>query len=312
MEMIANAGTNPVDPFDWYRAALAGQIHELNLGHAPCGFFRLRRRDGTLEPVAVWPDEGGFRWAKVGRAGELECLVDPEAEAAFCERVIAHCWRSPVPEEVYFAVVENDAPWPDMPPERTTDYANMPSDPLEALRVELEGERTEAEAWLAAGPIADQAAADRAANWALRFADMEKRAQDGRRAEKVPHEKAAKAVDARWRPVQDDAAALKARLKDAQTPFLVEKRRQEAEARATAARAGDALPAASNASAGTAGRKTSLRTVRTAVIEDFDAALMALRENPDLRELVQKLANRVATSGGALPGCRIVSTEKAA
>ncbi|MGV7034891.1 hypothetical protein [Methylobacterium symbioticum] len=310
MEMIANAGTGPADPFTWYRAALAGQVRELNLGHAPCGFFRLRRRDGSLDPVAVWPEADGTRWAKVGRSGEPQCLAEGEAE--FCDRVIAFCWRDPIPEEVYFAVVENDVPWPDMPPERADDYANMPSDPLEALRIELEGERAEVEAWLAKTPISDQASADRAANWALRFADMEKRAQDGRRTEKVPHETAAKAVDARWRPVQDAAAALKARLKDAQTPFLVEKRRQEAEARAAAAQAGEALRPTTNASAGTAGRKTSLRIVRTALIEDFDAALMALRENPDLRDLVQKLANRVASSGGTLPGCRIVTTEKAA
>lgn len=310
MEMIASAGKGPADPFEWYRAALAGQVHELNLGHAPCGFFRLRRRDGSLDPVAVWPEADGTRWAKVGRSGEPQSLAEGEAE--FCDRVIAFCWRAPIPEDVYFAVVENDAPWPDMPPERSADYANMPSDPLEALTVELEGERAEAEAWLDGAPIADQASADRAANWALRFADMEKRAQEGRRAEKVPHETAAKAVDARWRPVQDAAAALKTRLKDAQTPFLVEKRRQEAEARAVAAQAGEALRPAANASAGTAGRKTSLRTVRTAIIEDFDATLMALREHPDLRDLVQKLANRVANSGGTLPGCRIVATEKAA
>lgn len=308
MEMIDKAGTATADPFAWYRANLAGQIDRLDLGHAPCGFFRLRRRDGTLETVAVWQEANGIRWAKVGHADPV-CLAEGEQE--FCERIIAFCWRTPITEDVYFAVVEQGASWPDLPPERATDYANTPSDPLEALRIELEGERIEAEAWLAT-PITDQAGADRAANWALRFAEMEKRAQEGRRTEKVPHEKAAKEVDARWRPVQDTAAALKTRLKDAQTPFLVEKRRREAEERAAAAQSGEAIRPAANAAAGTAGRKTSLRTVRTALIEDFDAALMALKDNPEIRDLVQRLANRVAANGAALPGTRIVTTDKAA
>ncbi|WHQ72563.1 hypothetical protein [Methylorubrum extorquens] len=307
MEMIDKAGTAGTDPFAWYRENLAGRIDRLDLGHAPCGFFRLRTRDGDLLPVAVW-QEDGVRWAKVG-ANDPTCLAEGEQE--FCERVIAFCWRAPITEEVYFAVTEDGAPWPDLPPERTTDYANMPSDPLEALRIELEGERIEAEAWLAT-PIMDQAGADRAANWALRFAEMEKRAQEGRRTEKLPHEKAAKDVDARWRPVQDTAASLKSRLKDAQTPFLVEKRRREAEERAAAAQAGEAIRPAANAAAGTAGRKTSLRTVRSALIEDFDAALMALKDNPEIRDLVQRLANRVAANGAALPGTRIVTTDKAA
>lgn len=307
MEMIDKAGTAGADPFAWYRENLAGRIDRLDLGHAPCGFFRLRTRDGDLLPVAVW-QEDGVRWAKVG-ANDPTCLAEGEQE--FCERVIAFCWRAPITEEVYFAVTEDGAPWPDLPPERTTDYANMPSDPLEALRIELEGERIEAEAWLST-PITDQAGADRAANWALRFADMEKRAQEGRRTEKLPHEKAAKDVDARWRPVQDTAASLKSRLKDAQTPFLVEKRRREAEERAAAAQAGEAIRPAANAAAGTAGRKTSLRTVRSALIENFDAALMALKDNQEIRDLVQRLANRVAANGAALPGTRIVTTDKAA
>lgn len=308
MEMIDKAGPAATDPFDWWRANLRGEIDRLDLGHAPCGYFRLRRRDGTLEPVAVWQDEDGVRWGKVGAA---EPILLAENEREFCERVIAFCWRSPITEEVYFAVTEDGAPWPDLPPERTADYANLPSDPLEALRIELEGERAEAEAWLAGSPIADQASADRAANWALRFADMEKRAYDARRAEKVPHEKAAKDVDARWRPVQDAAAALKARLTEAQTPFLAEKRRRDLAERAAAAEAGEAVRPSAGASAGTAGRKTSLRTVRTAVIDDFDAALMALKDNPEIRDLVQRIANRVAATGAALAGTRIVTTEKA-
>ena len=296
------------DPYAWHRAALAGEIATLDLGRVPCGFFRLRERDGAFVPVAIWEEPTGALWAKVGDR-EPECLEDREQE--FSDRVFTHCWRQPVTEELYFAVCEG-APWPDLPPPREADYANLPSDPLEALRVELEGERIEAEAWLATGPIADQTGADRAANWALRFAEIEKRATAGRRDEKIPHEQAAKAVDARWRPVQDTAAALKAKLKDAQTPFLIEKRRREAEARAEAARAGEAMRPVASAAAGTAGRKTSLRTVRSAVIEDFDAALAALKDNPELRALVQTLADRVARAGGCPAGCRIATTDKAA
>ncbi|BAQ44005.1 hypothetical protein [Methylobacterium aquaticum] len=303
------------DPYAWHAAALAGTSPELERGQAPCGWFRLQQRDGSFLPVALWPAAGDVLWAQVGTK-EPVCLrgpgVDAGAEEAFCERVIAFCWRSPITEDLYWQVREG-APWPDLPPERAATYSNLPADPFEALRAEVEGEREEIERWLAADPIKDQTACDRAANWSSRLADLEKRAGGLRVEEKRPHDEAAKAVQAKWKPIEDLAAGLKRRLKDATLPFQQEQRRREAEARAAAAQAGEALRPAKPAGAGTVGRKVSLRTSYRAEVTDYDAALAALKDSPEVREVIQKLADRVARNTGTAPaGCRLVPIQTAA
>ncbi|ACL58984.1 hypothetical protein [Methylobacterium nodulans] len=307
--MAQTAVITPADPFAWHAAALRNEAWPLEPGRAPCGFFRLQRRDGSFEPVAVWPEEDGVLWAKIGEKAP-QCLAG-HAEEEFCERVIARCWRSPIPEPLYWAVCEG-APWPDLPPTAPADYANLPGDAFEALRIEIESERDEIERWLKDDPIQDQTACDRAANWASRLADLEKKAGSLRVEEKRAHDEAAKAVQAKWKPLEDLAASLKRRLKEAQLPFQQEQRRREAEARAAAAQAGEAVRLAKATGAGTVGRRSSLRTTYRAEIEDFDAALAALRDNPELRQLVQRLADKVARTGATLPGTRSVPIQSVA
>jgi len=309
MDAITSTGVaRSDDPYAWHVDALAGKIESLDLGHVPCGFFRLRNRDGSYRPVAIWPDEAGVLWAKVGDQ-DPECLDGKEPE--FSDRVFAHCWRSPITEQTYWSV-HDGGPWPDAPPERAETFSNLPTDPLEAFQIEIAGEREEIERWLAGDPIQDQTACDRAANWAVRLADLEKKIGAGRVAEKRPHDEAAKAVQMRWKPIEDEAAALKRRLKDAQLPFQQRKARLEAEARAEAARRGEALRPAASTGAGTMGRKSSLRTQACAEIQDFDAALTALKDNPEIRDLVQRLADKVARAGGCLAGCRTVHVQSVA
>jgi hypothetical protein len=298
----------PADPYAWHAAALRGEAWDLEPGEVPCGWFRHQRRDGSFELLAIWQDDTGTTWAQRGERAP-ECLEDREEE--FCERVIAYCWRSPISEDLYWAVREG-APWPDLPPVQAADYANMPADPFEALRIEIEAERDEVERWLRGDPVTDQTACDRAANWASRLADLEKKAGSLRVEEKRPHDEAAKAVQARWKPLEDMAAALKRRLKDAQLPFQQEQRRREAEARAAAAQAGEAVRPVRTSGAGTVGRRSSLRTSYRAEIHDFDAALAALKDNPELRQLVQRLADKVARTGAALPGTRVVPVQSVA
>lgn len=298
------------DPFAgpeyaYWRDALAGAPPELTVGIAEPGFYRHETRRG-LVPVAVWVDSTGLRLARIGQGR------DQIADDSFCENVFAWCAKHPITDEVYWTVMEGGS-WPDAPPAREASYSNMPGDPFEALRVEIEGERDEIERWLATDPIKDQTSCDRAANWASRIADLEKKAHDGRVTEKRPHDDAARAVQVKWKPVEDLAATLKRKLKDAQLPFQAEKRRQEAAARAAAAAKGEALrPAPRSTGAGTMGRKSTLRTERRAEIVDFDAALMGFKDNAELRELVQRLADRAARAGTTPAGCKVVLIEKVA
>lgn len=90
-----------------------------------------------------------------------------------------------------------------------------------------------------------------------------------------------------------------------------------AEAAAEADRLSHAAAAAERAAepqkvdAGRTGAKTVLVKTTSAIITDFDKLLMALKDSPDVRELVQKLADRAAKAGVTLEGMKIHTEEKA-
>ncbi|MBY5692009.1 hypothetical protein HFO41_24820 [Rhizobium leguminosarum] len=86
----------------------------------------------------------------------------------------------------------------------------------------------------------------------------------------------------------------------------------EAERLAQQAAAAEREAQARNASAGRTGAKVSLRTFVFAEITDFDALLMALKDRPEIKEVVDTLANRAARSGVELAGMAIRSEQRAA
>ncbi|MER8967700.1 hypothetical protein NKI25_18595 [Mesorhizobium sp. M0808] len=60
------------------------------------------------------------------------------------------------------------------------------------------------------------------------------------------------------------------------------------------------------------GAKVSLRTFVTAEITDYDALVMALKDRPEVREIIQTLANRAAKSGVEIAGMKAVEERRAA
>lgn len=317
----AQASAPAPDPFDWYVNALAGDVRPLDPAVAPCGYFRMRGRNGGLEPLAVWIDDAGEKWAKRGAAPEVHVSAPGEVvfgdftvggEEGFCREVMAYAVANPIDVDLYFAVMEGGT-WPDMPPELPVSFSNAPTDPHEALQAEIDAERLELERWLKT-PIADQTAFDLASNWADRLARLEKRADALRVEAKKPHDEAAKAAQAKWKPLVDAAASLKARVKDATLPFQREQRAREAEARAEALRAGAPMTEARPAPSTGAARRVTTRTTYRAEIEDFPAALavFAKTPHPDLVELIQRLANKVAANGTAIDGCKLITIQSAA
>lgn len=193
--------------------------------------------------------------------------------------------------------------------------------PLEQARELLADLTTESENWFDGEPIANQAQADEVA----RLIDAARKAKQqfdaNRKAEKKPHDDAAKAVDAKWKPVIADAERILEIAKAAQTPWLLkldaEKRALEeatrkvaeeaaAEARRlaeqsdgslAAAKARDAAleeakrteavaQAAANEKAGAKGagmsRAVSLRTTWRSLVEDRRALLNHIaKRDPD-------------------------------
>lgn len=110
--------------------------------------------------------------------------------------------------------------------------------PIEAARELISLLDVEAANWFDGTPIENQQQADDVA----RLLDSARKARtkfdNDRKAEKKPHDEAAKAVDAAWKPVIAEADRIVEVAKAAQTPWLIkldeEKRAAEAEARLVA------------------------------------------------------------------------------
>lgn len=287
----------------WWQNALRGDFGPIHDGHPQQGFYRVREgKGGRWLPVAIWFEDG----EAVGLRDNT--TIDPD-------RIWTWCCRNPVTFEAYDAAVKGNGWADDAPPPASLGH-NLPSDPAEKFRVELADEEAEIKRWLATDPIKDRASADRAANWAERVAGLGKEAEEARKIEKKPHDDGARAVQAKWKPIVDQADSLKRLLKESLGPYLRQQAAEEAARRAAEARKaamnGEVLPPLRNASAGTAGRKVALRTVRNAIVEDFDAALTFFKENPDVRDLIQRLAQKAITAGATVPGVRVEEEKVAA
>lgn len=291
--------TNTPDAWAWWRAALRGEFGPIHENQPMTGYYRRRTRDGDFEPVAIWyEDEQAFAQAGAADADPLD--------------VWTWVCRNPISVDLYDAAMSGK-PWPDIPPAAGH---NLGFTPLETLRNELDGERLEIDRLLNAGPIVDQETADRVSNWTARISDIKKRAEAERVAEKRPHDEAAAAVQAKWRPLVDDASDLARKMKDAIGAYLREKQRQAALDRAKLAEQGAPLRAPANAKAGTIGRTIALRTVKTPVINDVKAvaAYFAAMDAPppDFLEVLKTLAGRVMRAGVSVPGATMVEEQSAA
>lgn len=304
------------DQYAWWRAALANPdkigsdelpVHE---NEPQPGRYRARfSKDKPFKPVAIWRDGNGI-FALYG------------GEAIEADDIWTRACRNPISQALYNSVSDGGE-WPDEPPQAGH---NLPDDPFEALTLELEGQREDLEKFLKTA-IADDDAADKAAVWSKKLADIAKKATDNHKIEKQPHLDAGRAVDDKWRDLREGAKSDSTRLKRHLDTWLTakaiaeraaaEKVRKEAEALAAQGKEDEAAAKAKeaetpNTSAGRTGAKVALRTFISAEITDYDKLLMALKDRDEIRELVQSLANRAAKSGVDLPGMKKKEERRAA
>jgi hypothetical protein len=328
------------NPWAWWQAALAGNIGPMHEGQPEQGYYRTRFKGGQWEPVALWRGEDG-EW--LARRGDR--MVDDAGD------LWNFCRTHPVTVEAWEKAI-NGGGWDDEPPAPAIGH-NLPSDPFEALLLEYQAEKEQAEAFLKL-PIKTQADADRAAIWSKRLSTIAKKATDLHKVEKQPSLDESRRIDDKWRDLKDSPADLSKRLKRHMDVFLQEQQRLELErqrkAREEAARiqreadaariaaeqasakndnaASDAAAEAErlakqaadaerdaqarNASAGRTGARVALRTFVFAEITDFEKLLLALKDRPEIKEVVETLANRAARSGVELAGMAIRSEQRAA
>lgn len=298
------------EAWQWWADKLAGKPVEMNDSNPQAGFYRWPRKAQygarkTFLPVAYWPGENG----------KLNCRIgDEDVSWERGEEIWKNVGNHPVSEHAYRAVAQDSLPWPDEH-ELVPMGDNLP--PLEqtfdTVQDEIENLAREGLKRLEGPPIADQDEADRIANLADELARLWKLADDLRKAEKKPHDDAAVAVQKKWAPVLLRAETYRNLKYKLLTPWLnslTEKAKQEAEA---AAAAGDPVAAQDTRRprAGTRGRAMTLRSTKYAEIVNYEETLKFFSESPDVKGLVQDLANRAVRAGVTVPGTNVIEERQA-
>lgn len=290
------------------------------------GFYRMRReRGGRWVPVAIWRKDGA-----------LLCAVGTEKIATDPLAIWTYCASNKVDKDAAKFAFDKGY-WPDeMPPAQ---LSNLPSDPFEALKIEIEAQQTRAEEWLKAHPeIKAQVDCDLARNMQAELLKLNKRADAMFTAEKAPILEATRACDDKYRfraAVKDVAERLRKAFgrfmaaeeelqkAEAAAKFKAEQARIAAERAAIEAAAAQKmrddpvaalteeppempeLPLAPEPvkiqAGGGVGRKAGLKDSWIGVIEDYPAALAHFAQHPDVKTAVEKLvAHAVRDAKGAI------------
>lgn len=303
-----------MDDYQFWRDALAGKPVEINEHNPQPGYYKIRDgKGGPWVPVAIWND---------ALSNTMVCRVG--AERRDPHKVWLWAAKNPVGKDDAKHAFETGR----FPGEIGHNVGDL------SLTEEIDDAAKQAIAWLEREGITSASAKDMAANWKDRLLDLRKRADLERETEKRPHLEAGRAVDAKWQPIIELARIAADRLRDALTIYMrkelaeQEAKRAEELARQKAEReaylkanpmaefTSEAPPVvepepAKVQAGGQRGRKTGLRTVTRVVVKDHAAALAFFADREEVRELIQKLAERAGKAGITVPGTEIV-TEKVA
>jgi hypothetical protein len=302
--------------YDWWRSALRGEVGLIYEGDPQPGFYRKKAgKQGGWIPVAIWHDGSGM----VALAGKKMVHADD---------IWTWVCRNPV-QEAHYRQALSGGKWHDEIDEPVAGIGhNLPTDPVERFNLMIEMEREAIEAFLKV-PIAAEDDAVKAGRWSGKLKDIAKEIDEKRVELKKPHDDAATAVQQTFKPLVDAASQLAAKLTNHVSPWVKEKKRKADEEAAEAARikrdaeqkAADELgvapppettraPARMPSKVVTGG--LTVRTVKVAKINDLNAAAsyFAKLENPDLRDLMRKLAYKVMTAGVPVPGAELVEDQR--
>jgi len=299
--------------WDWqyWHDRLAGKPVEMSPSHPQAGFYREPRKESygarrTFRPVAYWPGNNAD--------GSLHCRIgDEDVNEKRAMEIWTRCGHHPVTEEAYRDVAQRGLPWPDEH-QLVGMGDNLPPDDesYEGLRDAIEPLAEEASKRLDGPPIADQDEADRIANLADRLAELCKKADDGRKAERKPHDEELKRIQVKWVAIIGLAETYRNLKYKLLTPWLQrEVSRREDEARVAAA-GGEPSPSDTpRPRAGTRGRAQTLKSTKKARIDDYAVCLKFFEDSDDIKACVQMLANRAVRAGVTVPGATVIEESKA-
>lgn len=311
-----------MDEFQFWREALAGKRQEIHADAPQSGYYRMRDgKGGAYLPVAIWSVNG-----------KQVCRVASRTvEAA---DVWTYCAGNPVSKDDAKHAFETGS-WPGDAPEIGHNSGDL------SLAEQVREYADLALSWLRkVGGVKDKISADKAANFRAKLIELGKAADAEREAKKRPHDDAARAVQAEYKPIIDEAKAAAEELRSALTVYMREEERKERERLAEERRKEEERIAAERAriekeraeqlerdpalamlepepelpiapapvddvkirAGGQRGRATGLRTVTTWVVVDYAATLTYMKNHPDVVAAVEKVARAQAKAGAVVPG----------
>lgn len=304
--------------YEFYYAALensaeVGKSLPVHEGDPQAGFYRKRKfKGGPFVPVAIWRD------------GESMVALCDEKSADPAELWTFVC-RNPITEAAYHKAVKTGE-WDDVAP--GVGHNSGDDDPFESLSDQIAAAGKNVATF---SKIEDDEAQAKAQSARARLNELSNEADKIRKREKEPHFEAGKAVDAKWQPLVKDAKAGADAIAKAMGAYETEKARKAAEARRKAEeearkreeerRAAEAAgkpapepepapisepePAPTTIKGGY-GRAASVRVVRiVAQVTDWGALWGFLREHPELKDNMIRLAQRALDKGHEVPGVAV-------
>jgi len=320
----------------YWNDALAGKMPPIHADQPHAGYYRMRQhKDGPFLPVCIYVKDGA-----------LVALIGATKTYRPATEVWTYCADKPVTKEAAMRAFSNGNAWEGDAPEVPGIGDN--SGDL-SLAEQIREYATMALGWLRKHGIKDGTGKDTVANMRAKLLDLKKRADADRVTEKQPHLDASRAVDAKFKPLIEEADAAANELRDALTVYMREedaklraeaaaKRKAEEEriaaenARMAAERAKlmDTDPALALSSpepepmtlppvepvrvqaGGQRGRKTGLREITKFRVTDYAAALAHCKDHPTIREAVEKVCFAQAKAGTSVPGVESYSEKVAA
>jgi hypothetical protein len=304
------------DEFTWWRAALRGEAGPIHADHPHSGYYKTRAANGRWMPVAIWLKDGAH-----------VCRVGNESKSAV--EVWTHAAKNPVPKDDARQAFETGT-WPGDAPDIGHNQGPM------TIAEEINDYAEHTLEWLRSTTIDSKPKADEAANRRAKLLELSKTADKERDEKKRPHLEAGRKIDAEYKPLVETATKAANAARDALTVYMkAEEARQRAEQEAKrkaaeevarkireAAEAARAKAEAENMpppevpevtlpmfdepvkvqAGGQRGRKAGLRTITKYIVTDYAAALAHVKDHPDVRAAVEKIAAAQAKAGATVPG----------
>lgn len=298
--------------YDYWRAVLAGERPPVHEDQPQLGYYRTKGGKGRMpEPVAIFEQDDelvALRGDSAVDAGEIWTWV--------CQNAITY--------ETYQAVAERGEPWPDMDQAVASQvgHNNPPADASATIQEQIEAAKAGIVDY---AKITDDEMSAKAQSLRSRLLELKGQAEKAHKAEKEPHLKAGRDVDAKWLPAAKDAGDAAGKIRSAMDAWENEKLRVEGERlRKLAAEQRKAEEAGRPAPApvapveppapikGAYGRAASVRTVKIATVVDQDALYALLRDNAEVKALLAKLAQKAVDAGATPAGVTVEEVRKVA